>query len=176
MSYSTESETSFNLKRINQKTRKEKIDLKLTRAKEFLGLSALHGPLLLKLQHRCSEDPLDLLRHIPPGLVVLGLGCAARLHLKGQGENSLTLQFRRRTLIMYWGDAVTLTYSNKVYKWNLRQHAALKKTQTDILWPPIKVWIRRWDAEVKQLYLKVTVLTELLLNYQNFSSPLFSRH
>lgn len=43
-----------------EKRRKEE-DLKLTRAEEFLGLSALHGPLLLKLQHRCSEDPLDLL-------------------------------------------------------------------------------------------------------------------
>lgn len=63
--------------------KEEKVDLKLTRAKEFLGLSALHGPLLLKLQHRCSEDPLDLLRHIPPGLVILGLGCTARLHLSG---------------------------------------------------------------------------------------------
>lgn len=60
---------------------KEQVHLKLTRAKEFLGLSALHGPFLLKLQHRCSEDPLDLLRHIPPGLVILGLGRAARLHL-----------------------------------------------------------------------------------------------
>lgn len=86
--------------------RKEEVDLKLTRAKEFLGLSALHGPLLLKLQHRRSEDPLDLLRHIPPGLVVLGLGCAARLHLsgtEGRGEGSLTLQFGTRAL----GDAVT---------------------------------------------------------------------
>lgn len=56
--------------------KKEK-NLKLTRAKEFLGLSALHGPFLLKLQHRRSEDPLDLLRHIPPGFVILGLGCTA---------------------------------------------------------------------------------------------------
>lgn len=41
--------------------KKEKGDWKLTRAKEFLGLRALHGPLLLKLQYGCSEDPLDLL-------------------------------------------------------------------------------------------------------------------
>lgn len=73
------------------------VDLKLTRAKEFLGLSALHGPLLLKLQHRRPEDPLDLLWHVPPGLVVLGLGCAARLHLSrmgGQAEDSVTSEFR----------------------------------------------------------------------------------
>lgn len=63
--------------------KQDEVDLKLTRAKEFLGLSALHGPLLLKLQHRCSEDPLDLLRDVPPRLVILGLGCAARLHLSG---------------------------------------------------------------------------------------------
>lgn len=42
-------------------TRTEKLDVKFTRAKEFLGLSALHGPFLLQLQHRRSEDPLDLL-------------------------------------------------------------------------------------------------------------------
>lgn len=73
---------------------------KVTRAEEFLGLSALHGPFLLKLQHRRPEDPLDLLRHVPPGLVVLRLGCAARLHLSGAGgqrEDSLSLQFRART-------------------------------------------------------------------------------
>lgn len=80
--------------------KEEKVDLKLTRAEEFLGLSALHGPLLLKLQHRCSEDPLDLLRHIPPGLVILGLGCTARLHLKGTAregarEGGRRGQFRR---------------------------------------------------------------------------------
>lgn len=57
--------------------------LKPTRAEEFLGLGAFHGPLLLKVQHRRSEDPLDLLRDVPPGLVVLGFGCAARLHLRG---------------------------------------------------------------------------------------------
>lgn len=73
----------------------EKVDLKLTRAKEFLGLSALHGPLLLKLQHRRSEDLLDLLRHVPPGLVILGLGCAARLHLGERGEDSLTPRLKR---------------------------------------------------------------------------------
>lgn len=60
-----------------KKEKIKKVDLKLTRTKEFLGLSALHGPFLLKLQHRRSEDPLDLLRHIPPGLVILALGCAA---------------------------------------------------------------------------------------------------
>lgn len=86
--------------------RKDKVDLILTRAKEFLGLSALHGPLLLKLQHRRSEDPLDLLRHIPPGLVVLGLGYAAWLHLRstGQAEDSVTLQFGWTTVVVVRGN------------------------------------------------------------------------
>lgn len=63
--------------------RQELEALKPTRAEEFLGLSALHGALLLKVQHRRSEEPLDLLGDVPPGLVVLGFGCAARLHLRG---------------------------------------------------------------------------------------------
>lgn len=63
--------------------RQEEEDLKPTRAEEFLGLGGLHGPLLLKLQHRRSEEPLDLLGDVPPGLVVLGLCYAARLHLRG---------------------------------------------------------------------------------------------
>lgn len=72
-------------------TRKEKADVKFTRAKEFLGLSALHGPFLLQLQHRRSEDPLDLLWHVPPGLVVLGLDCAAWLHLSRRGGRERTV-------------------------------------------------------------------------------------
>lgn len=60
-----------------------KRQLKPTRAEEFLGLGALHGPLLLKVQHRRSKDPLDLLGDGPPGLVVLAFGGAARLHLRG---------------------------------------------------------------------------------------------
>lgn len=69
-------------------------NLKPTGAKELLGLGALHGPLLLKLQHRRPEDLLDLLRDVPPGLVVLCLGCAARLHLKAARG-----QLRRRTFM-----------------------------------------------------------------------------
>lgn len=72
-------------------TWKEKADVKFTRAKEFLGLSALHGPFLLQLQHRRSEDPLDLLWHVPPGLVVLGLDYAAWLHLSRRGGRERTV-------------------------------------------------------------------------------------
>ena len=53
----------------------------LTRTEELLGLSTLHGALLLKLEDGGAEDLLDLLRHGPPGLVVLRLGRAAGLHL-----------------------------------------------------------------------------------------------
>lgn len=72
-------------------TWREKADVKFTRAKEFLGLSALHGPFLLQLQHRRSEDPLDLLWHVPPGLVVLGLDYAAWLHLSRRGGRERTV-------------------------------------------------------------------------------------
>lgn len=41
--------------------RHKEVDLRLTRAEEFLGLDTRHGSLLLQQQHRCSEDPFDLL-------------------------------------------------------------------------------------------------------------------
>lgn len=67
------------IKKFNKKTHelcRHGVALKRTRAEEFVGIGALHGPLLLKLQHSRSEDLLDLLRRVPPGLVVLGFCCA----------------------------------------------------------------------------------------------------